>query len=299
MREKVSSLNDKPVSPRDCSLLVALPLQREQFIQDLDAACEADFVKHFSKGRERLSVSGLWNLYEPYVSLILDVIKDVSRCGVEVTCGLKLRDFYDCLPLREVTTLVAHWRSPLFRAGDVAGAVRMAQVVDKRLLALTGVSCKDVGVEELAEKLNVFLQDGRGLETPGDSGRVGSLTRRLSMWHEKRRRIEAELPQVFKGGSSIEFADGLFTIDKIVADVSPDFRGILDLTVCNSVLFGDAIRKKCDHAVVIVNEQSSSLDFRFAAYRQIIRSLARAPRSYIDANLDFRKKLAGVLHEEA
>jgi len=299
MLNRLTSHEERPVHPRDCSLLIGVPLDKERFVQDLDPDSAKDFVKQFRKGRECLSANGLWRLYEPYANLALDVAEEASKLGVNVIYNARSCDFSSQLIRREVTTVVAHWRSPLFRCGDVVSAKLKANEIDEQFKRVTGFSCRNDTCEEIAAKLNMFLEDGWAYKAlNAGSDRVGVLTRKIYALHKKRQSLERQIPNVFEGGSSVEFSDGLFSIHDVVRAVPADFAGILDLTVCNSIMLGEEIRKKCDDCVVIINEKAASFDFRFALYRQIIRSLSRNPQSFLDVVIGLRKQLAEVLKGE-
>jgi len=110
-------------------------------------------------------------------------------------------------------------------------------------------------------------------------------------WQEKRHTIEAAVPGAFRGGAAVEFADGFRTIEEITGGVSRSYSGTLDLTVCQSVLLGEMVRRKCPNSSVLASAANTSMDFRFATYHQVIEVLAGSPRPFEDAVIDVRKAL--------
>ena len=80
----------------------------------------------------------------------------------------------------------------------------------------------------------------------------------------------------------IELTDGLREIDDVVAAIPPDYRGVIDLTVCHSVLLGDGIARLRPDCVVIMNRGNAKLDYRCIVYRHVIRQISHRPESYVD-----------------
>ena len=103
--------------PTDCALIVTVPLERAEFLADL--ARGTDFLMQFAARQRTRDVDTLWSLYEAGVALIRHGIARAQRRGVWVWTRSTATDFTQCLRQHLVVTLVAHWRSARFRAGDV------------------------------------------------------------------------------------------------------------------------------------------------------------------------------------
>ena len=43
----------------------------------------------------------------------------------------------------------------------------------------------------------------------------------------------------------MEFADGLAPIERVVSSIPEAFDGVLDLTVCNSTVLAEEVRRRC------------------------------------------------------
>jgi len=80
-------------------------------------------------------------------------------------------------------------------------------------------------------------------------------------------------------------------IVEVVRAIDESFSGVLDLTICNSVMLAQAAHEKCAEALVLCNEQVTYADFRLPLYLAVIRFLARRPQPYEDANYRVREGL--------
>ena len=296
----------KPVSPRDCGLAIAIPLDENGFAGKLGREAEGNFIQTFCAERMNLSAHGLWSLYEPYAKYAQEVAARAARIGVSVVLDATLADFSSLLSTCEVVTLVAHWKGALFKPADIADpAETVSQLLnpDSRLSqALRQLSpgsvlpppATDRGA--VAQLLNQFLLDG--LPIPGSSGsetRLGVISR----FHNElsQRRQPLELAGHFLGGPSVEFNEGFHGLSTIVASVPLEFTGLLDLTVCNSVLLAETIRRSRPRCFVLANENLAFLDFRLAVYAEVLRSLDRSAEPYDDAVYRIRKELKEVADE--
>ena len=293
------------VSPCDCALLIAVPVTKEKFLDDLEPGHDKDFVQAFCRD-QRLSPEGLWSAYEPVVRLVLDVGSEARGHGVKVVYDAALSDFSEQILRARVITLVAHWRSAWFRKAELENAGNLKSSQGQQLEKTVHVSLT-LPAGEIARRLNEFLLEGlepaakealiaqaQSPEMPDelDEGpQWGALTRGIRAIHQKRVELEKLAPLFFNGGSAVEFADRMCSVEEVVHAVPAEFSGVMDLTICNSILLGEDIRRKCAHSVVMMNAAESSLAFRMALYRQVIRTLAKKPQSFTGAALQIRKHL--------
>jgi hypothetical protein len=308
----LNSIKQPRVRPEDCTLLFGIPLDYEKFCADLRDPSK-DFARQFSHGRQMLPDSALWSLYRPYATQATKMAREVADLGVEVVFDVTLDKFVASLNDRPITTIIAHWRSAIFRPEDILSPLDLkASVIEKagnlitqygsdgyKRLSATFSSTVDRGADSralIANELSMFL-----LEVPapfvseagtGDT-RLGRVTRYLFELDRRRQQLENLIPGMFSGGSSMEFGDKLHSLREVVESISINYSGILDLTVCNSVMVGEAIRRKCAKALVLMSEEVTQLDFRLALYKQLIHYLARHDATYIDATILLRRHLAG------
>ena len=116
---------EQRISPRECGLAIAIPLDKDTFARKLEREQEGNFVQAFSAERKNLSVDGLWRLYEPYATFTRSVAVQVRGLGVSVVLDATLEHFASLLSDCAVTALVAQWRSALFRPADITDPVAM------------------------------------------------------------------------------------------------------------------------------------------------------------------------------
>ena len=113
--------------------------------------------------------------------------------------------------------------------------------------------------------------------------------------YRRRMMLESALPGVFRGGAAIEFSDNFRSMREILDATDPGIRGVVDLTVCNSVALGEEIRRKCPRCMVMVNAKRTSPAFRLALYRQAIHLMKTGGRSYPDTVMRLRQYLVDTV----
>lgn len=307
MAQEIKILNptvETPDSPSDCCLVVALPLEQEEFLRQLNDGPEGNFTKSFREfGRSKLSSQGVYFAYERFADLAKDVIRNVSNLGVTVVRSARLSDFASAVADFRVTTLFAHSRDARFLASDIVDAPLLAQELTRPDSAVRKVADDLSKINGRTEQFPKTSQNAEmvlylnqliapaGSAAGAASPRIGATTREQLGWCTRRRLIDDSLPGAFQGGASIEFSDGFQTLESILAVIPGIFSGKLDLTSCNSTVFAEEVRRKCRECLLMTNEESASLDFRLAIYRQVIRRLSRRPQPYEDALFVLRKEL--------
>lgn len=168
-------------------------------MDDLHAA-NKDYVKARRKINSSLSIESLWKYdHLPLVTLLNDVIEEVSSKGVKVIKNFGLQDFLNLGPY-SVFTLVAHW-------------------------------------DNVQQK--------------------------------------------------VELGDGLTSIPDILEHIPDTFKGIYDLTICQSTQLQDALKGKYKN-VVIANKKTTDAMFRLILYKHIIRLLEHSNKNYIEASTDLK-----------
>jgi hypothetical protein len=297
--------NSPLVSPSDCGLAVSIPLDRETFAKKLERAEEGNFVQAFRAERSALSVDGLWLLYQPYADLASEIANRVRALGVSVVLDVSLDRFASLLRSHAVVALVAQWRSALFRTGDIQNAHaifdRLSDPTSRLKVSIQQFASDTRNPESAAsEKLVEYLNQSLlcGLQVPGAKGkepRLGEITR--FQYEIFRRRQLLPTDPLFRGGAGAEFEEGFRSVNEILSCFPPEFSGLVDLTVCNSVLLAESIRRAYPDCLVLANEDLAYLDFRLATYAQVIRSLSYQPEAYEDVVYRIRKQLQEIGHE--
>jgi hypothetical protein len=278
------------MQPTDCALVVAVPLQRSEFMADYAAG--TDFLEHFVKPQRSRDTDVLWAMYEPSAAAAGAAVNRAGRRGVTVVKRAVLADFAACLERFEVVTLVAHWRSALFRAHEICDPAAV-----RRFLVAEGWDRGRDGpdAENMAAALNRRLHAGFAVDERFeiDLTRDAALEtrRQYAVWHA-RRALEPLLgPAVRSGGPAVEFADGLVPVEDVVAAVPEAFAGVLDLTVCNSTLLAEEVRRRCRGGLIIANAFPATLDIRMEFYNAAIELVQRRQVPYHEAVFGVRQAI--------
>ena len=298
-----------PTNPRHCALAIAIPLSREEFLADLTQPEEKDFVHHFRKGcgLERADPEFCWQVYEANEALFVKAVcTEATRFGVTVAYEVRLADFANLLLQFPVVSLVAHSRfvpvqptdilyaSKIIKTlkapgNDVHVAMRQAflqcdpQLLDSRISThiehvdlQTRVAHVIGTVVAEAEKLDSDNKSCQELDVEG--GPVAMMRNRLT-----RLEFEQAFPGCVVPARVIEFRDSIHTVPELIASIPPAFTGLLDLTVCNSVMPAAFIRSKRTDCIVAANRGPTELKTRMYFYGLQIRLIAQEPKSFIEA----------------
>jgi hypothetical protein len=272
---------EESVVPAECALAIGIPLTRAAFLEALAQPERWDLAA--SEGRQfpGFTPEFLWSEFAPIARGVSGVCDVAEQLGVLVRRSATLNEFGELLCVRpdqrKVVTLVSHWRLMGLPATDVlrADAVRDA-VLDRNLThpihrALREELSRRLGparnpasltAEELLSELNRLVEEAEDAHDPRHRAAP-----RLSTWsrlwnwlsgqvagvganREPRPLTRAALERAFgesviRPGKVIEFRDGLHTVPEVIAVIPGDYRGTLDMSCCNSVLIGQAIK---DHA---------------------------------------------------
>ena len=286
--EILNPVSELLARPRDCALLVTVPSTREEFFHDYRTG--TDFVECFIRESRAATADAGWEGYQRYASLARHVMSRVKKRGVNVIERATLAGLHGTLAAYPVTTLVAHWRSARFRTYDIVEVRRVREYLREAGLSQ---NARDGGDDrdDLCSALNFLLDEGSTARGAEEMMSAGALSAQQFRWYEKRDAIKASLPGAFRGGAAVEFVGGFRTMAEITYGITPFYAGILDLTVCQSVLLGEMVRRRCPKSLALTSADTTSMDFRLAAYHQVIEILALAPRPFEDVVIDVRKAI--------
>jgi hypothetical protein len=290
-----STLQNRNLS--DFAVGVGVAIEERGFLAKLSSGV-SDFASSLAWKYEGISEENLWSeVYAPVARGVSEDLAAVERLGVRVVQALDLPGFADLIKEHAVVTLVAHWKGVRFEPWDFTEP--MATIAC--LLNPTS-SAQSRFAGRLPEDARAALRECRG---PSDSvtntisEQLGkALTAILaSLCIEKspqeelayRRQLEKAFPGILTG-SAVEFADGLHRVEDVAMIVPETFKGILDLTVCNSVVLGNLIRARVS-CLVVVNRQPTPLGFRMRLYRSVMELVATGQFEFVDAVYELRKRL--------
>jgi hypothetical protein len=310
---KNSLLMSKPVAPVDCALGIAVPLTREQFLDDLSNGDEKNFAHSLRAERETARATNelYWDYYyEPVARVVVRACDAVEKLGVTVKRSLSLIDFSQLLRRFSVVTLVSHWRFARLLLSDIpdprallnalgAGQTRQHEVMREafanlkpELLGLDAAAVPPpVLRQQVVDVLNTIISSAHSRykhcegEPPTMSAHSGEYRSELLIDSQPRLTrvaFEHAFPDVVVPGRCIEFDDGMCTVAEVVSAIPVAFSGLLDLTVCNSVILGQAVKRARPDCIVAINRYPAQLHLRMMLYELVIRRLSRRARPFID-----------------
>ena len=151
--------------PSDCALLVAVPLQRSEFLADLAAG--TDFLAHFVAAQQSRDIDVLWATYDASAAIAAASVERARRRGVNVKRRAVLADFARCLNDFEVVTLVAHWRAGGLAVEFADGLAPIERVVASVPQAFDGVLDLTIcNARGLAEEIRRRCPRGQVIDNP-------------------------------------------------------------------------------------------------------------------------------------
>ena len=295
--------------PHDCGLALALPMDIAAIETALAGGAYADYVGRAASARSAMRI---WEDlgFQRVAAMAGKLAQDARHLGVTVIEGASLRDVRQLFATCPVVTIVAHWRGPEIDAADVrldpalvAERVETDPSPTARLLR-TGLPDgwsarvrKEHAPSEqksrLAELIDRRLRLGPALVAPpeGVAWHMDATTLR----HFNRTALDAWWPEAFAAGNRLELADGLHAPEAVAACVDGDWKGIADLSNCQSAQLIDGIKLRRDDRVVISNEHEANPISRMALLRTVYDLLGSGARNYVEV----RKALASALVAEA
>jgi len=291
------------VSPADCAIVVAIPLTREAFLEDLDPSAPKDFAKHIARHTPGLRAEAVWDCYRPVAERCRRVLGDIAATGATVVEGGTLSDLQALLAQKKVVTLVGHWRFPPIGPDDIVdlgGILRRLREPESEIERHIAQGLQEVCREILEQREREALASAlTNLLDPTVRFYVGP--RKIEMGDEAPpplRFTRLLLEEVFfdelRPAGVIELRDGLHTAAAFIESIPPLFAGVIDLTVCNSVILGEAIKRKRGGCLVAVNEKPASLLLRLVRHKYVMHALASTPARFTDAVNDLSLSLLEV-----
>lgn len=298
------------VKPSECVLGLTIPLTREQFLSDL-ANPEKDYARHIKRKNftHWRTDEDYWNtIYSPIAKRINRQCEDVRQYKVTVIRSLSLGVLNDLFKEFKVITLVSHWRFNKLRAEEISdprGFIELLRspqnLVQKKVGALllpaftlngedfTAGMDENVLREKLCNELNVTISKAHSFYrkvkniAPTDPKAQGELLDRQPLERLTRYALEQGFSKHLAASRAIEFSDEMHSVPELVESIPSEYSGLLDLTVCNSVIVGEIIKFHRPECFVAVNRYPTQPHIRMALYKLAIAQLSQSPMSFIDA----------------
>jgi hypothetical protein len=290
--------------PHECALALAIPLTRNDFSLGLDLNAKKDFIKSLARRNVALTEDALWEtVYAPTVKIVASVAQAVSAKGVTVITNATLSDVRDLFQQFRVVTLIAHWRSARFYPADFLNPNQLIKALEQpsiplmesfvSLLPQNWISTIQelkadddiiqISSKTLAKEFNGFLTSLK-LHPDLVLNQIHQTTT-CDVDYQKylnRTVIDSIFRDFIFPGNRIEFFDELHPIEELITAIPQNYDGLIDFTVCNSVLIGNVIKRQ-RRCIVIVNKELATLEFRMVIYKGIIDLLSRLDIDYMAA----------------
>jgi len=273
--------------------VIGIPLTEQNFQRKLKIGNDGNFASSFAAG---VSEQLAWAAYQRVAELVERIASESESLGVTVMRTALLAHLTRATKVFKVVTVVSQWRSALFKETDVRQPDRLFQALqceNSNTSAVLRSFCPDFqfrgagSISSIVEALNRAISTGLSF----DQNQLGARTQAEATLMQRRAAVEETIPAALVGGPGVEFDDQFHSIVEVVRAIDESFSGVLDLTICNSVMLAQAAHEKCAEALVLCNEQVTYADFRLPLYLAVIRFLARRPQPYEDANYRVREGL--------
>ena len=293
---------DKNHRPQDCALAVCIPTTWNQFKADVAGGNRWDFARSIMRPYQGHRPQEVWEtIVEPAIDLVKIAVETVARLGVYVQLRSPLSELPGLCRAFRVVTVLTHWRSgELFadQIQDADGLLRRLQAANGRAAQAVRASWEErQGMIPMHANLETFADSfcsaGNAILATADlsPSAYPTLWHRSSLEayrvHANRSVMDWEFADDLVPGTRAEFADGMHAVPAFAEAIPQDFEGVLDLTMCNSLMACEEI-KLYRTLTCIGNERRTPLRLRAEIYSETIRVLGETETSYVDASRDLR-----------
>lgn len=270
---------ERPVTPSDCALAVALPLSRGELLAALESEHPSDFVRGIRARFPATPLDTLCDGYADEVATAGQVVAEARAAGVTIAPRAGLGDLAFLTARFSVVSVLAHAPGPGITAADI---------LDPRGLVETAKS----GTSPDRKRVRRHLRwSGAGLDAgaaPLAATAIAAVLHALLWTHQApgmrrpgqldRTRVEDAFPDTFARAPVIELCDGLHSLAAIRGAVSRRFNGVLDLSTCTSIVLAEALKRSRDDFLVLATRRATHPKVRLILYQLRMRELALARR---------------------
>jgi hypothetical protein len=292
-------------------LAVAVPLTRAQFLADLAQPEVKDYATHVKRANLLAGAADEYycDLFERSATVARRVCAEVEVLGVTVSRATRPQELTELLTTFKAVTLVTHWRFMRLLPEDiidVRGLLHALTTAEERVPQAVGraVAAHDPGLlaaaagnaahldelrARLASALNAIVAASHALYRPTGNDLPSAQRGDSANALDRLTRVELEqaFPDLIAFGRSVEFSDRMYGVPEVVEAVPRGFNGMLDLTTCNSVILGKAIKARHPDCLVAMNRYATALHVRMPLYQLVIEHLAQRPTTFADALTKF------------
>jgi len=290
----------KKVSPFDCVLLNTLPFSEKDFLEDLTNSVKHDFCASILRKNSALNNDGAWIFYKPILSVLSRICIEAKKLGVKVITHAVLDDLKKYSEKYEVITLIAHSRLSGIMEKDILNSIELLHLLKnpknkkqedfskmieyenpELLKSLQNDSFKLKQI--LTHTLNTIVEKSHRLYMYPPSERLKDNNNFFHYKKFTRVNLEQAFPGLIRVFPIIEFRDNMYSIMDVISNIDDQFSGFLDLTVCNSLTFGDTIKSYRPSCIIAINQYQASIDVRMVRYKAIIKMLSYQKDTYLNA----------------
>lgn len=266
---------DRRIYPKNCSVLVAIPVTREDFFSDLQNE-RKDFVRALYL-HSTACCEEKWRSFKQTADDVASLMNLLRKQGVNVISRATINELVAAQRKSKVIVLFAHWRSGELRAEDILwdriGDVSMLPPLGP-VRPLLEASCVIARRKNITQRLNEVLRTQALCSHPwfgeGPNQKPASEEHRVYL---NRKVLDKQFPGVFGPNASVEFADGLVPIDVVANSFSNSFKEILDLSVCNSILLGELVKIQSPNCLVVATRLPASVTYQTIFYQSLFKGL--------------------------
>lgn len=288
----------KALGAADCALLVALPLDRDAFVGDVNAARELDIRR--ARGDYALTVTNdsgsvdaaeAWERHGARVAtLCKDLIVEARAAGARFIAEAADAEAFQRATRSgaKVIILVAHWKGSDILRRDLGPGVgerlrtiqeKPADAFEARLSSrLAALGYSTAGKISLA--LNSFIQLDAD---PAD------------IRDELDRRLAAEIVP----GGCVELRDGFHKPQDLADLIAPCWAGVIDLSVCHSIRLALALKQGRGDRLVLSNEAQKFPARCLRELRETFIHLSARGYDYLTLRRDIFVAYSRLLGEES
>jgi hypothetical protein len=284
------------VKPKDCLLVIGIPLTIDDFLKDIKENNYKDFAKSVQRGF-KLNETQLIEKYKNFIILFNKNIEEIRDLGGNVITDFSLSEL-NKIPNYKVFTLVSHWRSSRILISDIKNSEKIKDIIIENPLIFNELSnhLKTTNSFSLSEllifELNNLLKDKnlyKNVYSPYNDNEF----QYPDIYTEYLNRNFLDM--VFQGnigkGNCIELFDKIHSIDSFVKSIPNNFTNLFDLSICNSIMLQDEIKRQHNNCTVFASKDTVRLDYKIIFYKGIIKKLKQKEMSYINAYFELIKDL--------
>lgn len=296
-----------PTRPDRCAVACCLPLTLAEAKADFEAGHDRDFVRSVVREYPSTSFEGTWAAFlSAEMASVQTTLKEAEQAGVTVVQRATLAHVAALSRRFEVVTLLTHWRGGALFADqvrDLPGALQKVRSGE-------GVASKSVRAQLISDRIALSEVNAERFVSAANRSLLShdlGPSRCPLDWHTSRHLVYREhanrgafdsefTPEVIPG-NRIEFADGLRSAEDVAAAVAPDFQGVLDLTICNSIIAVEAIKLRY-RFTCIGNREVIELGDRLALYAAVILVISSTKMNYVEAVREIRQSVLNTLRSK-